>query len=174
VYALNQVFLSFVFAFGDKINFDVHPFAGRVGMDGYDHYPLFSAFLMAFHKYGIFSLYAIYAWRANLLATTEEEERRNAKFPLLSNGNQLIRGSKVSDWLTDHASFCIALLFSMTNLGTYLMWWIVTKHHPTEQATASTLLIGIMGIIFSSFQVIYDLFHAKNQSSKLLDEYRSV
>lgn len=30
VYAINQIFFSFMFAFGDKVNLDVHPFAGSI------------------------------------------------------------------------------------------------------------------------------------------------
>lgn len=172
VYALNQVFLTFMFGFGDKLNFDVHPFAGRVGMDGYDNYPLFSAFLMAFHKYGIFSLYVIYAWRVNML-TTIEEDRYSVKTPLTSKN--LYKGTKkVSNWLTDHVACCLVLFFSMTNLGSYLMWWVASRFHPIQQATASTLLIGIMGCIFSSLQVLYEIFQSSRGQSKMLDDARSV
>jgi hypothetical protein len=51
-------FASSVF-FKDAVNFDVHPFAGRVGLTEYDMFPLLSAAMMLVHKYGIFMLYTI-------------------------------------------------------------------------------------------------------------------
>ena len=54
IYLMNQAFFAFTFGFGDRINFDVHPFSGAISMRAYDTFKAFSAFLMAFHKYEVF------------------------------------------------------------------------------------------------------------------------
>jgi len=144
VYLINQTYFSFAFSFGNKVNLDVHPFAGRIGMNAYDLYPGLSAFLMAFHKYGIFSLLAIFAFHSGQLKIREEEGKDVLAFPDYT---------KISHWLADLMTCAILLLYSLINLGLYLMLWAISRFHPNEQATSMTLLIGVMGAIYSVLHI---------------------
>jgi len=151
VYAINQIFYNFTFAFGDKINFDIHPFAGRIGIDGYDLYPVFSAFLMTFHKYGIFSLFCIFAWQLVQLKAHPTRDTQNTTSKHLNHHNNI----NVSHWLSDLMTVSIMLFFAMSNLGMYLMFWVATRYHPLEEATATTLLLGTIGAIYSTLHIIH-------------------
>lgn len=166
VYGINQIFFTFMFGFGDKINFDVHPFAGRIGLDTYDFYPNLSAFMMTFHKYGIFSLFCVYAWQIIRLQISDTKEEKSILHSRNSNVFQ------ISAWLSDLMTAAIMLLFVMTNLGMYLMLWIATRHHPQEQATATTLLVGVIGSVYTFFHLVSS-FQRPSQltanSSSLLD-----
>ena len=42
-------------------------------MGDYDSFPLFSAFLMAFHKYGIFGLFCVWSWTITSLKVKESK-----------------------------------------------------------------------------------------------------
>jgi hypothetical protein len=114
-----------MFAFGDKINLDVHPFAGRIGMDAYDHYPLLSAWFMVFHKYGIFALFGVWAWQIahpnteDLYRNESKEKEENRFFFLppdatIKQTDYIITSMQTAGGvLTD----CITLYFAMTALG---------------------------------------------------------
>jgi hypothetical protein len=62
--------------FKDVVNFDVHPFSGRVGMTDYDTFPLLSAAMMLVHKYGIFMLFCVYSLTMVRLPDTYGPEAR--------------------------------------------------------------------------------------------------
>jgi len=157
VYAVNQIFYSFTFTFGDKINFDVHPFAGKVGLDAYDFYPVLSAFLMSFHKYGVFSLFCVFAWQLVQLHVyaggTSMDYKQSEKYVKQFHSYQ--SNFYVQHWLADLMTASLILYFSMANLGMYLMFWIATRYHPVEEATATTILLGVMGTIYSVFHMIH-------------------
>ena len=57
---VNQAFYHLGVSMGDRISMDLHPFSGKVGVQGYDVYPIVSGFMMCFHKYGYLSLFCLY------------------------------------------------------------------------------------------------------------------
>ncbi len=147
-----------------------------MGLDTYDRYPSLSAFLMAFHKYGLFALFCIFAAAITQLRvsnsnstntnTTAKEDEEDALLhdnshnsngninilPLVANNistNSTTLNAAASAWLSDAMSCALLLFFCLTNLGTWLMYWVVTRHHPHQQATAMTLLLGTVGTIYS-------------------------
>jgi len=155
VYFINQIFLTFIFGFNDKINLDVHPFAGAIGLDAYDVYPLLSAFVMAFHKYGIFLLFSLWCFQVSQLNLIED-----SKVPLYYMGKGLYY------WLSDHLTTCLLLIFTFSNLGLYLMLSIMTSLHSHERASAFTLLSGSIGTCYSILHLIQTIKERKNKLPK--------
>eukprot|EP01114_Cavostelium_apophysatum_P005081 TRINITY_DN1568_c0_g1_i1.p1 TRINITY_DN1568_c0_g1~~TRINITY_DN1568_c0_g1_i1.p1 ORF type:complete len:876 (-),score=228.98 TRINITY_DN1568_c0_g1_i1:1299-3926(-) len=151
VYAINQTFFALTFSFGNKINFDAHPFAGRVGLNAYDVYPGLSAFLMAFHKYGIFALFAVFGWQVSQLRTREDEKPDTLYAEM----------TKISQWLADAMTAALLLLYALINLGTYIMFWSMSRYHPQEQAASMTLLVGIMSAFYCALHAISSYQEAK-------------
>ena len=152
---MNQTFYTFYFIYGDKINLDVHPFAGSVGLDGcYDCHPGFSAWLMTYHKYAIFGLLSIFLFTVThpiklnqkLLIKEKEEEEEIVK------NNEKNYNNDESLLLV---TLDVLLFFSFTSLGVSLMIQAVTRHHPFEQGSAMGLLIGTFGIVYSFCNVAY-------------------
>eukprot|EP01119_Soliformovum_irregulare_P011628 TRINITY_DN2936_c0_g1_i2.p1 TRINITY_DN2936_c0_g1~~TRINITY_DN2936_c0_g1_i2.p1 ORF type:complete len:869 (-),score=182.80 TRINITY_DN2936_c0_g1_i2:122-2692(-) len=148
VYAINQAFFTFMFGFGDKINLDVHPFTGRIGMRAYDHLPALSAFLMTFHKYGIFSLFCVFAFRISKLRMQKDDIDKDKDDRIISQSN-----NESSNWLTDCVTLSLIMLHSLTTLGMYIMFSAATRHHPLEQSVATTLITGTMGFVYSFLHV---------------------
>eukprot|EP01119_Soliformovum_irregulare_P000182 TRINITY_DN10130_c0_g1_i1.p1 TRINITY_DN10130_c0_g1~~TRINITY_DN10130_c0_g1_i1.p1 ORF type:complete len:864 (+),score=206.95 TRINITY_DN10130_c0_g1_i1:55-2646(+) len=146
MYMLNQTFFTFMFGLGQKTNFDVHPFAGRIGLEGYDTYAGFSALLMTLHKYGIFALFVVMSFDAITWPVQNGTEDRNL-YPEAK--------TRFARWLSDLMTAVLILTFSMSNLGMYLMFWVATRYHPIEAAVATTLLVGTMGIVFCLLQAVY-------------------
>lgn len=144
-YALVQCFYTFYFGQGDIFNLDVHPMAGTVGFGVYDNFPVLSAFLMTFHKYGIFSLFCVYGWLVSELKVKEEDETdvfdREFRF-------------WYSQWLSDQLLVALLLFFTLAQVGMYLMFAVATKFHAIEMAVSFVLLVGVMGSIFMLFQII--------------------
>lgn len=56
MYLMYQVFSVFSLPMGEVLLWDVDPVSGSVGLTDWNLYPIFSGFLMAFAKYGIFLL----------------------------------------------------------------------------------------------------------------------
>ncbi len=136
---------------------------------------------MAFHKYGLFALFCIFAaaitqlrvsnsntTNSNTAAKDDEEDpllhdnsisngnshnnNININIPIVANNistNSTTLNAAASAWLSDAMSCALLLFFCLTNLGTWLMYWVVTRHHPHQQATAMTLLLGTVGTIYS-------------------------
>jgi hypothetical protein len=162
LYVINQAFFAFYLGFGDKINFDVHPFSGAIGMKAYDTFKAFSALLMAMHKYGVFVILvlatcqlvqlhrlpdprAVARWltgtgqREGQLAhqRKEEEGRPGALKPSGQRGLSYI--------VSDHMSLTLSLFTACAGLGFYMMFSIAARHHPYEQATCTLLLAAFLG-----------------------------
>jgi hypothetical protein len=107
----------FIFGMNEKMNFSVDPFAGSVGLDSYDSIPALSAFLMAFHKYGLFALFAVYSTQVN--HTTTSEDKRTVLYL-----------KDLRNWFSDHMTASIMLFSMLTTLGYYLLNLIANKFHP--------------------------------------------
>lgn len=160
-----------MFVFGDKINLDVHPFAGSIGMDGcYDCHPNFSAFLMAYHKYGIFALVCVYAWKMSqppVLLVYHEKRQEDIEMLGTSKAQGRLLG------FTYHIiPLSVLFLFSGTGLGLHVMLQTVTRHHPFEQASAMTLLVGTFGTLFSLLHVVhfaaYQFWNSRDKKSRFI------
>ena len=99
---------------------DVHPFAGRIGLDNYDEYPVLSAALMAIHKYGIFAVFCVYAWSISVLKLEDKpRSETDAAAPRVSFSPP--QTQDMANWLTDTMTAALVLLFALCNLGMYIM-----------------------------------------------------
>src|SRR5687767_3684104 len=95
---------------------------------------------MAFHKYGMFAVFAVYAWSISQLPfksgkdwkqgvtyrDTEDEAQRlphnDPESPFFHNQLPVTKGAyALGDWLTDSMTVSLLLLFVMSNLGMYVM-----------------------------------------------------
>jgi len=166
VYAINQVFFTLTFAYGDKINFDVHPFAGRIGLDNYDEYPVLSAALMALHKYGIFAVFCVYAWCITVLKVDDSNKNRSENETTPKIAFSHLQSQDLSNWLTDTMTAALVMLFSLSNLGMYIMFWIVTRHHPSQQAIAFTLLVGTTCTCYSLLHLVSSIQMRSQRAGK--------
>jgi hypothetical protein len=175
-------FASSVF-FKDAVNFDVHPFAGRVGLTEYDTFPLLSALMMLVHKYGIFMLFAVCSVtmvrrpstlgpdaRMRELAPKADEPPPSQQ---LEAGGQL-RGDKLNDvelmkaceerhelmlTLLDaqychmHTTLALVLTSGMTFVGMFTMLCMLSSKHAREEALSQALLCTTILAVHAALRV---------------------
>jgi hypothetical protein len=171
VYFVNQTFFSFIVGFDERINFDVQPFAGKIGMQDYDGYPNLSAILMVIHKFGLFFLLSAFAMKFYVRLSSKEEQQQQHCSPTTlevggetgevelregeegSGGEEEQRGISIGD----HLSLLLLLQFSMTNLGFYVLAATGANSSSMPDSAAFTILSGVVGILHSFFLLVHHL-----------------
>lgn len=143
VYAQNQAFFTFTKVYGDRVNMDVHPFAGGVGMLRYDEYPIFSVVLMTFHKYAIFLLSMVFLYEMCQRPVTRDDHHNYRSSSATTTFHNLLQ-----QWMGDHLAFCLILYFCYTNLGYYMISLAFNREVPFQEAVSTVGLLGAMGFMY--------------------------
>lgn len=159
--AINQVNYFFIFGFGDKINFDVHPWTGRIGLATYDIYPNLSAGIMIFHKFAPFLIFAVYAHRISffnpipMLHSHHEKKDKESTDKKLEEKNISPEWYKTKFfWWNELMTFSLLLYFVMTCLSVYIMYSVAGRDHAIQEAIVTILLFGVICIIYFFLQAL--------------------
>jgi len=158
VYSLNQVFFTFVVGFEDRVNLDVHPYAGKIGVKNWDRYPIVSAFLMVFHKYGLFVVWLIYDWKTLQLPLVVYKPAKKA-------WNHTV-DQKYREWFANQPTLTFLLYFAQLNLGMLMMWMMITQFHGEQQAVCLLVLVGILGMLHCLIVLIEQARTARGYQQK--------
>jgi hypothetical protein len=126
----NQSLFHFSVFFGNTFDVNVDPFTGRVGRLTFDVFPLLSAFLMAFAKYGIFLLLIVFVYY--IYGTTQQKSSKVYYAPVAA----------------------ILLTFSTLNVIFHEMLWRYMMPLQIIDMLVSSASWGVIGILYVGIDLL--------------------
>lgn len=157
LYFINQMYCHFSVALSDRINLSVQPFAGKIGVSGFDLYPVLSGFFMGYHKYGWFGLMGFYAW----YCVTRTGSENTKLSPSTTLCGRWITKLGLTGEARRRVEFLMSFLLYFVNaqLGFAIMLCFYGSGHAIEEAVVYCALTGLIAVGFAVFCLLYALGH---------------
>lgn len=163
---VNQAFYHLGVSMGDRISMDLHPFSGKVGIQGYDLYPVISGFMMCFHKYGYLALFCLYL----IYFTTSKKPFALTSLSPCTNSvetNEILRTLKnmkrkssasIPYWLSPTRSRCqfvlgIFVIYQVSSVAAYFL--LLINYSPNHNIEASAIYSALWGTITCCFILFF-------------------